>query len=267
MKLVAFAGPSLTSSDRAEFPQVDWRPPAQAGDLLRLVADPPPTICLIDGWFDHRPAVRHKEILYLLSRGIRVFGASSIGALRAVEMAPFGMIGIGAIFRAFARGSLTADDEVALVHATAEHGWKPHSVPLVDVRATLCRARRAGILDRAQARAILRQAQKIHYVDRVWAELLRRAFPDDGGQDFGKWLKGNVVEQKRIDACACLTAALVRTRFRITRPRAVRTAFLDALARECGVVLDPPRPRRRRTATASTLASRPGGDCGTESTA
>ena len=43
---------------------------------------------IIDGSFQSQPAVRHKEILWALSRGIPVIGAASMGALRAAELYP-----------------------------------------------------------------------------------------------------------------------------------------------------------------------------------
>ena len=63
MRIIAFAGPSLSEADRAAFAGIEWRPPAQAGDLLRLERGDRPTVSLIDGYFDHRPAMRHGETL------------------------------------------------------------------------------------------------------------------------------------------------------------------------------------------------------------
>lgn len=239
MKIVAFAGPSLPPGDRLPFPGLDWRPPAEAGDLLRLSIDGGSTVCLIDGYFDHRPASRHKEILLLLSQGVRVFGASSIGALRAAEMHAFGMIGVGAIFRAYVRGTIEGDDEVALIHAGADRDWRPMSVPLVDVRATLCRARRDGIIGREEARALLGAARSIHYVDREWPLVCAAARDDAGGRGFEIWLESGAVAQKREDAIACIRAAIEGAGAAKDPPQLVRTSFLDALARECGVDLAP----------------------------
>jgi hypothetical protein len=239
MTIIAFAGPSLPAADRAAFAGIDWRPPAEAGDLLGLDADAGSTICLIDGYFDHRPAVRHKEILLLLSRGVRLFGASSIGALRAAEMQAFGMIGIGAIFRAYARGTITGDDEVALVHADADRDWRPLSVPLVDVQATLCRARRRQAIGAAEARALLRAAASIYYVDREWSAVCAAA----GSRAFEAWLaEAGPVSQKREDALACLRAATGKPAVPAPPPTLVHTCFLDALARECDVDLNAPAP-------------------------
>jgi hypothetical protein len=234
MRIVAFAGPSLTAGDRSAFPDIDWRPPAQAGDLLRLSNADVSTVCLIDGYFDHRPAVRHKEILLLLSEGVRVFGASSIGALRAAEMQAFGMVGVGGIFSAYRRGTIEGDDEVALIHAGADRGWRSLSIPMVDVRATLCRARRQGILSRDEARTLLNAAASIHYVDRAWKQVCAAAWGGAGSRGFERWLETGAVSQKHDDALACIRAAIEPAAMPAVRPRLVRTCFLDALARECG---------------------------------
>jgi len=253
MKVTVFAGPSLPPSDREEYAGVEWRPPAEAGDLLRLRAERPRAICLIDGYFDHRPAVRHKEILLLLSEGVRILGASSIGALRAAEMDDFGMVGVGAIYRAYASGRITGDDEVALVHGPAEWGWRPMSVPLVDIRATLCRAMREKVLAAVDARALLRTAAATHYVERSWEGLVGTAPLPAATQDrLSAWLAAGQVSQKRIDARACLVAAMAGESTRRSRPAMVRTVFVDALARQCGVALDAPLPA---PAPASPLSS------------
>ncbi len=244
MTVIAFAGPSLTTADRDHFPGVDWRPPAQAGDVLRLAAGNTANLrlCLIDGYFDHRPAVRHKELLLLLAKGARIFGAASIGALRAAEMDGFGLVGVGAIYAAYARGSLTGDDEVALIHAGAERDWRPLSVPLVDVRATLCAARRAGVVDRGEARALLRAAAVIHYVDRQWPSVCEALEGAGRRAAFAAWLEAGAVSQKRADALACLRVAIEGGGPPCERPAPVHTCFVETLARACGVAPAAIRP-------------------------
>jgi hypothetical protein len=242
MTIIAFAGPSLPEADRSQFDAVEWRPPAEAGDLLRLNAEPGTTICLIDGYFDHRPAVRHKEILLLLSQGVRIFGASSIGALRAAEMHGFGMTGVGAIWRAYARGTIEGDDEVALIHASVERDWRALSVPLVDVRATLCLARRNKIVSGEEARALLKAAASIHYIDREWASVCAAAGIGARMRAFENWREKEGVWQKHLDAVACIRTAIEQAAGAQLRPQLVRTCFLDALARECGLDLERPGP-------------------------
>ncbi|MEJ0097006.1 MAG: TfuA-like protein [Bauldia sp.] len=43
-------------------------------------------IGLVDGVFENVASVWHKEILYALSEGVQVFGAASMGALRAADV-------------------------------------------------------------------------------------------------------------------------------------------------------------------------------------
>ena len=245
MRLIVFAGPSLRVADRAAYPDVEWMPPAEAGDFLRLGAVAGDIVCLIDGYFDRRPAVRHKEVLLLLSRGVAVLGASSIGALRAAEMNSLGMIGVGAIYSAFARGQLYADDEVALVHAPQEWDWKPLSLPLVDCRAILCRAVRSGRLSLAQAREALRAAKHIHYADRDWPGVLDQTpICPSTREALLEWAQSDCLSQKRLDALACLKAASTGAFTTQPPPPMVTTSLLQALARERGVeseMLNQPR--------------------------
>src|SRR2546422_6800112 len=75
-----------------------------------------------------------------MSQGVHVFGAASIGACRAAELHAFGMIGVGQIFELFLHGKLEDDDEVAVAHCPAEFGYRPTSVAMVNIRATLAAA-------------------------------------------------------------------------------------------------------------------------------
>ena len=90
------------------------------GELYVAAHAKPAAIGMVDGYFDGVPAVWHKEVLWALQAGIAVFGASSMGALRAAELHSFGMRGIGRIFEDYRDGRLTDDDEVALLHGPAE---------------------------------------------------------------------------------------------------------------------------------------------------
>src|ERR1700733_13907783 len=121
MVVSIFLGPSLPISDaRSLLADAVYHPPAEQGDLLATVArDGAEIIGLVDGTFHQNLSVWHNEICYLLSQGITIFGASSIGALRAVETARFGMIGVGQVYEWYRDGVITCDDEVALLHADA----------------------------------------------------------------------------------------------------------------------------------------------------
>ena len=122
-------------------------------------------IGIIDGVFDHVPSVWHKEVLWAMSEGIHVFGSASMGALRAAELAAFGMIGVGEIFRNYQNGSLEDDDEVAVVHGTREDGFCAMSDAMVNIRQTLLRAENDRVLDPAVRAALERIAKSLPYPD------------------------------------------------------------------------------------------------------
>ena len=83
---VSGADPTIMLTGPAPAALAPQLPPVAQGDVLRALAHQPRLIGIIDGYFDTVPAVWHKEILYAMERGVHVFGASSIGALRAVEL-------------------------------------------------------------------------------------------------------------------------------------------------------------------------------------
>ncbi len=173
MSVWVFLGPSLPPVEaKALLPTAHFLPPAAMGDVYQLVATRKPSvIALIDGFFEQRPAVWHKELLFALASGVRVLGASSMGALRAAELCAFGMEGVGRIFEAYRDGVLEDDDEVTVVHGPAEDGYVPLSDAMVNLRDGLRLAEQAGDIS-ARTRTLLEQAAKgLHYPERSWPAL------------------------------------------------------------------------------------------------
>lgn len=163
---VLFAGPSLYGSD-IELTGLDVRAPAAQGDVLAAVRDGATAIGLIDGEFGQRAAVWHKEILLALDRGVGVYGASSMGALRAAECAPFGMIPVGAIANAYLDGILDDDAAVALTMAPAEMGSIPLTEPQVDAEATLAKLRDLDLIDAAIHADLVARSAALHFTERT----------------------------------------------------------------------------------------------------
>ncbi len=185
-------------------------PPVRHGDLLRLDPGPGVLVVIIDGLFGAIPAVRHKEILWLLAHGTAVAGAASMGALRAAELHPYGMTGVGDIYQDYRDGTLTGDDEVAV--AVACDDCQPVSVAMVDVRAELSRAARVGVLDQAEAGALAGRARAVHYAARTRAAITAAAAPglEDAMARFARWREAAApVPAKLADArlALCLAAA------------------------------------------------------------
>lgn len=210
-RVVVFLGPTLAPAEAALHSSANVLPPARLGDVYdavtRLEAR---AIGLVDGLFGATPAVWHKEILFALSRGVRVFGASSMGALRAAELHVFGMEGVGAIFEAFVAGELTDDDEVAVAHGPAESGFRPLSEALVNLRHGLRLAERAGSIAPATHRTLLAHAKATFYAERSWQALFRAAPGLGVGEDELAGLRAHVARvrpnRKRDDAILLLRA-------------------------------------------------------------
>ncbi|MEL6450001.1 MAG: TfuA-like protein [Pseudomonadota bacterium] len=207
--IAIFAGPTIAADDiRRHLAAAVVHPPARAGDLYAACRAGASAIGLIDGFFDGVPSVWHKEILWALDQGIPVYGASSMGALRAAELHVFGMTGIGAIFEGFVDGVYEDDDEVALRHGPAELGYLALSEPMVNIRATLDRAVAEGVINAPCAARLRDQAKATFFADRSWAGLLDMA--RDGLEPeidrLRDWLPTGAVDQKRLDAVAMLDA-------------------------------------------------------------
>ncbi len=175
------------------------RPPARRLDLYRDRALGASTFVLIDGVFFQQLAVAPREVLDLLADGARVIGASSMGALRAAECWPSGMVGRGVIYRLFKRGVLDSDDEVAVSFQAdrPERG----SVALVNVRYAARRAVRSGRLSVSQGDALVSAAQALFFSERHWPRIL-----GDAGIAADSDLRATLVasDLKRADAMRCL---------------------------------------------------------------
>ncbi|MBC7491205.1 MAG: TfuA domain-containing protein [Novosphingobium sp.] len=232
-----FAGPSLAGWVAAS-PFVR-HPPVAACDLLQLLGGDACTVVLIDGYFDSRRAVWHKEVLQLMAAGFRMIGAASMGALRAAELAPFGMIGTGAIARAYTSGQITGDDEVAVVHAPVAMGARPLSLAQIDARHVLVRAARAGVLPVFAARQLRELSSRIHFRDRTWdAAIVTGRAAGLSLDSFERWLPANSRSLKEADASAALELALTLAPSPpLPRPEPPRTCYLTDAAAFAGVVL------------------------------
>jgi hypothetical protein len=211
VKIIFFLGPTtLAVADARELLDAEYRPPVSRGDVYRAALEQPYAIGIVDGYFRNSPAVWHKEILWTMNRGIHVFGSASMGALRAAELADFGMVGVGQIFQQFRAGMLEDDDEVAVIHGPSELNYLAASEAMVNVRATLGAARAAGVLAKDEAAGLEGIAKSLFYPDRCYPRILEAALAS--GMDglrlaaFREWLPSGRVDQKRCDAIAMLQA-------------------------------------------------------------
>jgi hypothetical protein len=208
-KIVVFLGPSLPVAEAREILDAVYLPPAKQADLISAVTTyRPDMIGLIDGVFLTCPSVWHKEILYALERGVAVYGASSMGALRAAETDAFGMVGIGEIYRMYASGELIDDDEVALVHGLEDTGYRPLSEPMVNVRATFHRAENEGIIDKNLCEQLMAIAKSIYFSERAFPAIFRKAavagIAPEKLEEMARFVREKYVDLKRQDAISLL---------------------------------------------------------------
>ena len=209
--IVIFAGPTVSASDVQQIiPNAEIRAPARTGDIYAACQQRASAIGLIDGFFEGVPSVWHKEILWAIDQSIPVFGASSMGALRAAELHPFGMIGVGRIFEAYRDGVLEDDDEVALRHGPQELGYVALSEPMVNIRASLDRAVAAGVVENTIASDLISLAKARHFPDRSWEGVFEQATHQGVDavvlEKLRGWLTSGRVDQKHLDALDMLSA-------------------------------------------------------------
>ena len=232
MKPFIFIGPTLPVDEARKHLDAVYLPPVKYGDVYRITQlYQPAFIGIIDGYFNQVPAVWHKEILWAIHQGISVFGASSMGALRAAELQALGMVGCGKIFEAYQKSVLPPyvdevfedDDDVAVTHGPSELGYKPLSEAMVNIRYTLAKAQQLNIVDLQSRDTLIKIAKQLFYPQRNYKSILKLA--QEKGIDetqlsqLSQWLENNKVDQKQIDAIALLSRIKEAQRRQISNPQ------------------------------------------------
>lgn len=219
-KTIVFLGPTLSITEaQTHLPDAIFLPPIQCGDIIRQLSERPKAMAIIDGCFEQYASVWHKEILLALDEGIPVYGASSMGALRAAELADFGMIGVGKIFDDFFHERLRDDDEVTVIHGPAQDGFKAQSDAMVNIRATLSHALSEKIISPDTEKNILHQSKKTFFKERRLLPIIRALPPSSELNKLEAHLnKHGLIDQKRLDAIALLNLlkqpiAIIRKNF------------------------------------------------------
>lgn len=168
--VVIFVGPTLAPSAVARDLARPFRlrPPVKRLDVTKLLAEgkKPGVLVIVDGVFHDTLAVGHAELRDALGAGWQVWGLSSMGAIRAREMAPLGMRGFGRVYELFAAEGDFQDDEVALLH----EGTRPYrgvTEPLVHLRAAIDHLVARGIVGERDARAVVAELKSRWYGERT----------------------------------------------------------------------------------------------------
>lgn len=172
-KVLIYAGLTISKEEvLALVPDAIVKGPAEVVDILTDVIRLDPThLILIDGKFHQSLPPWHKELVYCLmhpSLQGRVYGCSSMGALRAADLAVHGMIGYGEIFRWYNEDLVSDESEVAVAfHLDKDGNPVQDTVALVDARATLEK------LPEEIRGELLKAAKRIHWTVRTPAALTK----------------------------------------------------------------------------------------------
>ncbi|MFJ6777115.1 TfuA-like protein [Kitasatospora sp. NPDC091257] len=220
--LTVYAGSSLLPRDTrqlcgtADSLGIDLavRPPIIRGDLLRTPVEGKwnNRALILDGEFGQNLSVSVTEIREYLGRGLYLAGASSMGALRAVECRTLGMIQHGWVCEQYLAGHVEADAEVSLLMdpVTSE----ALTVPLINVRWLLQHLVERGELDTATAATALEAARRVNYRARIpeaLANAFRRALPADASDLLARQLEPDTIpdwDRKRLDGIEAVEAEL-----------------------------------------------------------
>ncbi len=225
---LVFVGPTLPANEvHRLLPGAELRPPIRRHDLHMARMLRYSVFVIIDGVFAQTDAISPREVVDVLQDGALVFGAASMGALRAVDCAPVGAIGTGSIYRLFRRGVLDREDEVAVTFVP-ERPFPALTLAMAAVRLTLNRAVRQNKMSRESAIEFAHAGQKLHYQERTWGAIFASASCPTPNTDLRGWL--NEQDPKAEDARHLLkqVSRRIASDPELTRrPRSMRLPFTD----------------------------------------
>ncbi len=209
MKVIVFGGPAIRRAEVAEILDAEYLAPPEHSDLISVARNShPDVIVLLDGQLGRQQTVWHYEIIEALNLGVRVYGASGLGAIRAAELGAFGMIGIGRIFEQYRDRVLEADEEVFQRCEKRGEDYIPLSLPLVNLRASFARAESAGLISARERQELLEACRGVYYEDRTPENLVAglRESGADGHclEALAKILSEGYIDQKKEDALETL---------------------------------------------------------------
>jgi hypothetical protein len=174
-----FAGPTLARALKID-PELPLAgvilcPPIKRGELPDLIRQHPPgRAVIVDGLFHTEVAVGHLEIRTAISRGWQLWGVSSMGVIRAREMASLGMRGFGEVYDLYCQEGVDfRDDEVTLMHGNAPD-YQELSEPLVHIRVAVVDLVTQGILTESQGADLIGELEQMWYAERTLAWLATR---------------------------------------------------------------------------------------------
>lgn len=182
VKILIYTGLSLPFSEAKEILdshddiEVVYKRPIKRGDLSHDIKENPDIIAIIDGVFHQNSAVGHREILSVMKKGVKVYGSSSMGALRASELDVLGMEGIGYCYNEYASGNVTSDDAVAVM--LDSETLEALSVPLISMNYVFTNAVAENIITKEEKDELIKITKETYYPKRNYAQTLSQSSLD-----------------------------------------------------------------------------------------
>ena len=182
VKILIYTGLSLPFSEAKEILdshddiEVVYKRPIKRGDLSHDIKENPDIIAIIDGVFHQYSAVGHREILSVMKKGVKVYGSSSMGALRASELDVLGMEGIGYCYNEYASGNVTSDDDVAVM--LDSETLEALSVPLISMNYVFTNAVAENIITKEEKDELIKITKETYYPKRNYAQTLSQSSLD-----------------------------------------------------------------------------------------
>lgn len=182
VNILIYTGLSLPFSEAKEILdshddiEVVYKRPIKRGDLSHDIKENPDIIAIIDGVFHQNSAVGHREILSVMKKGVKVYGSSSMGALRASELDVLGMEGIGYCYNEYASGNVTSDDDVAVM--LNSETLEALSVPLISMNYVFTNAVAENIITKEEKDELIKITKETYYPKRNYAQTLSQSSLD-----------------------------------------------------------------------------------------
>jgi len=205
---IVFLGPSLKLTKARKIINAEFKPPAKKGDFIKLsLMSDIRKIVLIDGVFLQEYPPTPIEVFQVIRKSnFKVYGASSIGALRAVELEKFGMEGIGKIFELYKKDIINSDDEIAV---TFDSDYNLISEAMIDIRYNFFLAWKRQIIDKETKQIMIKLAKRIYFPYRSYDNIIEKSldlFPSRRKfiLKFKDYILSNRISLKELDAIRTL---------------------------------------------------------------
>ncbi len=161
MKIKIYSGIAVSKTEvQKHLPGAHFSGPIKRGDLQLDLQKGYHFIGIIDGLFHSNLAVSPSEILDVMRAGTTVYGASSMGALRAVDLQNANMIGVGLIYNYILQQDSFPEDWLGQLHF--ENIESASTIALIDLYFLL----KDLPLNEVQFRRLFGHYRKLHFSHR-----------------------------------------------------------------------------------------------------